>query len=127
MSIQRSSARISSSVGVMSSANLDSIVLLGDSLTQGGWDAGGFVQKLACQWSLIRLKDVDWRWYLDVYARKLDVINRGLSGYNSTWAIPVFEQLLTPTNAQEGSPKVWLLNTQISSRLTFRARKRLHY
>jgi hypothetical protein len=28
----------------------------------------------------------------DVYARKLDVINRGLSGYNTEWAIPVFHQ-----------------------------------
>lgn len=28
-----------------------------------------------------------------VYARRLDVINRGLSGYNSEWAIPVFEEV----------------------------------
>jgi hypothetical protein len=31
--------------------------------------------------------------YSVVYARKLDVINRGLSGYNTDWAIPVFEQV----------------------------------
>lgn len=30
---------------------------------------------------------------LVVYARKLDVINRGLSGFNTEWAIPVFEQV----------------------------------
>ena len=30
---------------------------------------------------------------LDVYCRKLDVINRGLSGFNTEWAIPVFEQV----------------------------------
>lgn len=29
----------------------------------------------------------------DVYARKLDVLNRGLSGYNTEWGIPVFEQV----------------------------------
>ncbi len=29
----------------------------------------------------------------DVYARKLDILNRGLSGYNTEWAIPVFEQV----------------------------------
>lgn len=29
----------------------------------------------------------------DVYARRLDVLNRGLSGYNTDWAIPVFEQV----------------------------------
>jgi hypothetical protein len=45
-----------------------------------------------------------WRWGLlipsldeqpcsDRYARRLDVINRGLSGYNTDWAIPVFEQV----------------------------------
>lgn len=30
---------------------------------------------------------------LVVYSRKLDVINRGLSGFNTEWAIPVFEQV----------------------------------
>jgi len=29
----------------------------------------------------------------DVYCRKLDVVNRGLSGFNTEWAIPVFEQV----------------------------------
>lgn len=29
----------------------------------------------------------------DVYARKLDVLNRGLSGYNTDWALPVLEQV----------------------------------
>jgi len=76
----------------MSSAILDSIFLLGDSLTQGGWEPNGFAQKLAY-----------------VYARKLDVINRGLSGYNSTWAIPCFEQCLIPTTAQQDKPKIRLL------------------
>ena len=28
------------------------------------------------------------------YIRKFDVINRGLSGYQSDWAIPVFEQVI---------------------------------
>ncbi|CCA70635.1 hypothetical protein PIIN_04571 [Serendipita indica DSM 11827] len=44
----------------------------------GGWEAGGFAQKLAY-----------------VYARKMDVINRGLGGYNSEWGIPAFEQMFT--------------------------------
>ncbi|KIO17862.1 hypothetical protein M407DRAFT_84542, partial [Tulasnella calospora MUT 4182] len=56
---------------------VDQILLFGDSITQGAWEEGGFAQRLACQY---------------VYARKLDVINRGLSGYNSEWAMPVFEQ-----------------------------------
>lgn len=57
---------------------LDTIVLFGDSITQGGWQPHGFAQRLAY-----------------VYARKLDVTNRGLSGYNTEWAIPVFEQART--------------------------------
>lgn len=76
----------------MSSAILDSIFLLGDSLTQGGWEPNAFAQKLAY-----------------VYARKLDVINRGLSGYNTTWAIPCFEQCLVPAKAQQDNPKIRLL------------------
>lgn len=63
---------------------LDSIVLFGDSITQGGWQANGFAQKLAY-----------------VYNRKMDVINRGLGGYNTEWGIPVFEQMF---NKKEGHP-----------------------
>ncbi|KAG8876031.1 hypothetical protein FRB98_007503 [Tulasnella sp. 332] len=69
---------------------LDTILLFGDSLTQGGWEAGGFAQRLAY-----------------VYARKLDVINRGLSGYNSEWSMPVFKEILPKSN--EPGPKVKLL------------------
>jgi len=29
----------------------------------------------------------------DFYSRSLDVINRGFSGYNTDWALPVFEQV----------------------------------
>jgi lysophospholipase L1-like esterase len=44
-----------------------------------------------------------------VYARKLDVINRGLSGYNTTWAIPCFEQCLVPSSEQHNRPKIRIL------------------
>ncbi|KAF8162905.1 SGNH hydrolase-type esterase domain-containing protein [Crassisporium funariophilum] len=56
----------------------DVFMLFGDSITQGGWepDLNGFGQRLS-----------------HVYARRLDVLNRGLSGYNTDWAIPVFEQV----------------------------------
>jgi hypothetical protein len=33
----------------MTANALDAIVLLGDSITQGGWEAGGFSQQLACK------------------------------------------------------------------------------
>ncbi|KAF5330647.1 hypothetical protein D9619_006029 [Psilocybe cf. subviscida] len=57
----------------------DVFMLFGDSITQGGWEPGldGFGQRLS-----------------HVYARKLDVLNRGYSGYNSTWGLPVFEQCI---------------------------------
>ncbi|KAL5490526.1 IAH1 [Sanghuangporus weigelae] len=70
----------------------DAIVLLGDSLTQGGWEAHGFAQRLA-----------------SVYVRKFDVINRGFSGYNTEWAIPVFEQCLARRNEQSSAQKIRLL------------------
>ncbi|KAH7922810.1 SGNH hydrolase [Leucogyrophana mollusca] len=70
----------------------DAIMLLGDSLTQGGWEAHGFAQRLSY-----------------VYARKLDVINRGLGGYQTDWAIPVFEQIFAKEHEQHHVPKVRLL------------------
>lgn len=72
-------ASISPLTTTMAAPIMDTIMLLGDSITQGGWQAGGFAQRLAY-----------------VYARKLDVLNRGLSGYNSDWAIPVFKQVRPP-------------------------------
>jgi lysophospholipase L1-like esterase len=72
----------------------DAIMLFGDSLTQGGWEPNmnGFGQRLA-----------------HVYARKLDVINRGLSGYNTEWGIPVFEQCFAKQHEQQHVPKVRIL------------------
>ncbi|CCM03909.1 uncharacterized protein FIBRA_06060 [Fibroporia radiculosa] len=76
----------------MSASIQDAIMLLGDSLTQGGWEAHGFAQRLAF-----------------AYNRKLDVINRGMSGYNTEWIIPVFEQCFATQNEQQHVPKVRLL------------------
>jgi len=46
-----------------------------------------------------------------VYARKLDVLNRGLSGYNTEWALPIFERCLVPhpKSDEPGMPKIRLL------------------
>ncbi|KAH9930895.1 SGNH hydrolase-type esterase domain-containing protein [Fomitopsis serialis] len=70
----------------------DSIVLLGDSITQDGWSPYGFAQRLA-----------------NAYVRKLDVINRGMSGYNTDWIIPIFEQSFAKQHDQQHLPKVRLL------------------
>lgn len=70
----------------------DAIILLGDSLTEGGTMPYGFCQQL-----------------IDAYNRKLDVLVRGLSGYNTTWVIPVFKQMLAPRTERTNRPKVQLL------------------
>ncbi|KAF8823427.1 hypothetical protein HHX47_DHR10000294 [Lentinula edodes] len=65
------------------SANLqNSIMLFGDSITRCGWEPD---------------------------ARKLDIINRGFSGYNTEWGIPVFEQLVATREQQKDLPTVRLL------------------
>ncbi|KAG2349588.1 SGNH hydrolase [Suillus weaverae] len=70
----------------------DVIMLVGDSLTQRGWEPGGFALLLA-----------------ERYVRKLDVINRGLAGYQTDWAIPVCEQIFARQHEQHQVPKVDLL------------------
>ena len=79
------------------SANVqNSIMLFGDSITQGGWETGmnGFGASLARELPHIDNRcGMILRFFLDRYARKLDVINRGFSGYNTEWGIPVFEQV----------------------------------
>ncbi|KAF8968372.1 SGNH hydrolase-type esterase domain-containing protein [Flammula alnicola] len=71
----------------------DVFMVFGDSITQGGWepDLNGFGQRLS-----------------HVYARKLDVLNRGLSGYNTEWGIPVFEQCIAK-RTDKSAPKLRVL------------------
>ncbi|PCH38484.1 SGNH hydrolase [Wolfiporia cocos MD-104 SS10] len=74
-------------------ANVQNVIMLvGDSITQGGWEPNGFAQQLAY-----------------VYNRKMDVINRGMSGYNTEWIIPVFEQCFATQHEQQHAPKVRIL------------------
>ncbi|PFH52434.1 hypothetical protein AMATHDRAFT_74226 [Amanita thiersii Skay4041] len=72
----------------------DSIVLFGDSITQGSFEPGftGFGQRLA-----------------HIYARRLDVLNRGLSGYNTEWAVPVLKECLVTGPDCSLSPKIRLI------------------
>ncbi|KAF9246130.1 SGNH hydrolase-type esterase domain-containing protein [Melanogaster broomeanus] len=75
----------------MAANTQDVVMLLGDSLTEASVPSG-IVQRLA-----------------SVYTRKLDVINRGFSGYQTDWAIPVFEQIFAKQHEQLHCPKVQLL------------------
>ncbi|KAL1918713.1 uncharacterized protein VTP21DRAFT_2735 [Calcarisporiella thermophila] len=64
----------------------DQIVLFGDSITQYSF----------------MLSDRGWGAQLsDVYSRKLDILNRGYSGYNTDWAIPALEQMFPSVKKKE--------------------------
>ncbi|TFK72169.1 SGNH hydrolase [Pluteus cervinus] len=78
----------------MARAIQDAIVLFGDSITEFAWDVevSGFGARLT-----------------NAYARKLDVINRGFSGYNTEWALPVLKQCLAPHEHRGRVPTVKLL------------------
>ncbi|EGG09914.1 uncharacterized protein MELLADRAFT_71168 [Melampsora larici-populina 98AG31] len=66
---------------------MDELVMFGDSITQQAWQAGGTGSFLANQ-----------------YQRKLDVVNRGYSGYNTIWALQVAKRLYP---CQESSGRVF--------------------
>ncbi|KAF9500343.1 SGNH hydrolase [Pleurotus eryngii] len=79
----------------MASPIHDVIMLFGDSITQGGWQNGGFGHRLD-----------------DAYSRKFDVLNRGLAGYNTDWALHVFRQAsqyLATVDEQKHAPRLRLL------------------
>ncbi|KAI9505897.1 SGNH hydrolase [Coemansia spiralis] len=75
----------------------DTIVCFGDSLTQHGWDVSkqGWTAQLA-----------------QAYLRKMDIVNRGFSGYNTKLARVLLPQILPPTpvsNEPRPGPKLRLL------------------
>ena len=81
----------------------DVFMLVGDSLTQGGWAPGdtGIGQRLARSYHLFSVVEIGLLTissFEDAYARKLDVLNRGYSGYNTEWALPVLDQVRSRIN-----------------------------
>lgn len=76
-------------------ARYPKIILFGDSLTQFSHQAGGLAQRLA-----------------DTYQRRLDVVNRGFSGYNSTWALQLLPHIFPVAQEDHGRPlelvAIWL-------------------
>ncbi|KZV71806.1 SGNH hydrolase [Peniophora sp. CONT] len=70
----------------------DTVVLFGDSITQGAWDHGGFGAQLA-----------------HAYARRFDVLNRGFSGYNTEWALPIADTLFPAPGSSVPTAPVRLL------------------
>ncbi|KAJ3568880.1 hypothetical protein NP233_g5425 [Leucocoprinus birnbaumii] len=71
----------------MPTVERDAFMLFGDSITQGAWEPNlnALGQRLS-----------------HVYSRSLDILNRGLSGYNTEWALPVFEQSF-PKREEKGA------------------------
>ncbi|GJE98141.1 SGNH hydrolase [Phanerochaete sordida] len=67
-------------------------MLLGDSLTERSAAPFGLSQLLS-----------------DAYIRKLDVVTRGFSGYNTQWILPVFEKVLAKRNERQNLAKIQLL------------------
>ncbi|KAJ1854612.1 isoamyl acetate-hydrolyzing esterase [Coemansia sp. RSA 1822] len=64
---------------------LPQIVCIGDSLTQHGWDVGkrGWTAQLS-----------------QAYVRRLDVVNRGLSGFNTRWAKHTVPRMINSQHIQ---------------------------
>lgn len=75
-----------------SSSVQDVFMLFGDSITQGAWDVGfnGVGQRLSRE-SFFIFITLGSQVFVDVYARKLDVLNRGLSGYTTEWSLPILK------------------------------------
>ena len=71
-------ARVGALFGKM--AAYGRLMLLGDSITQYSFDVGGWGAKIA-----------------DRFQRRLDVLNRGYSGYNTAWIKLVLTQILSST------------------------------
>ncbi|GAA5968745.1 hypothetical protein JCM3765_000854 [Sporobolomyces pararoseus] len=73
----------------------DRILLLGDSITEWSFDNQGLGAQLS-----------------HLYHRRLDVVNRGLAGYNSRWALHCFKQWLPPSpttlDASTSLATLWL-------------------
>ncbi|KIL68579.1 hypothetical protein M378DRAFT_158397 [Amanita muscaria Koide BX008] len=73
----------------------DVFMLFGDSITQGSFEPGyiGFGQRLA-----------------HVYARKLDILNRGLSGYSTDWGLEVLKQCVVKrTDETHPAPQIRII------------------
>ncbi|KAM4543062.1 isoamyl acetate-hydrolyzing esterase 1 homolog [Odontesthes bonariensis] len=62
------------------------VILFGDSITQFSFQANGWGAELA-----------------DKFARKCDVLNRGLSGYNSRWAKIILPRLISGQNSADNN------------------------
>ncbi|EKM55905.1 uncharacterized protein PHACADRAFT_174060 [Phanerochaete carnosa HHB-10118-sp] len=70
----------------------DAIMLLGDSITEMSTAPFGLCQQLT-----------------NVYNRKLDIIVRGFSGYNTAWVLPVFEKVFPKRTERQKLARIQLL------------------
>jgi len=73
-------------------------VLIGDSQTQLGWQEGGWVAGLA-----------------DTFQRRVDILNRGFSGYNSRMLLEVLPDLLSKEDWGKAKAVVILIGSNDAS------------
>ncbi|KAI9205212.1 SGNH hydrolase [Polychytrium aggregatum] len=73
---------------------LDQFLLFGDSITQWNYDPSnhGWVASLAHK-----------------YIRLVDIVNRGFSGYNTEWCLPILPSILETTLPSQGRNKILLV------------------
>lgn len=69
----------------------DKFLLFGDSITEYSYRQPGFSLSAALH---------------DAYSRKLDIVTRGFSGYNTDWALPVLREILNLDNGSVGKIKL---------------------
>eukprot|EP00201_Polytomella_parva_P000961 CAMPEP_0175087374 /NCGR_PEP_ID=MMETSP0052_2-20121109/29794_1 /TAXON_ID=51329 ORGANISM="Polytomella parva, Strain SAG 63-3" /NCGR_SAMPLE_ID=MMETSP0052_2 /ASSEMBLY_ACC=CAM_ASM_000194 /LENGTH=198 /DNA_ID=CAMNT_0016359711 /DNA_START=103 /DNA_END=696 /DNA_ORIENTATION=- len=66
------------------------VLLLGDSLTQRGFEPNGWAAGLA-----------------DIFIRKADIVNRGLSGYNTRWVLEILDRLVPTQPGEKMLAVIW--------------------
>ncbi|KAF3990862.1 hypothetical protein FT663_01905 [Candidozyma haemuli var. vulneris] len=69
----------------------DKFLLFGDSITEYSHTQQGFSLAAKLQ---------------DDYTRKLDIVKRGFSGYNTRWALPIFKEVLETESSGPGDIKL---------------------
>ena len=89
-------------------------VLIGDSQTQLGWQEGGWVAGLADAFQR-RVSFSLLNWSNNLGSIKVDILNRGFSGYNSRMLLEVLPDLLSKEDWGKANVVVILIGSNDAS------------
>ena len=89
-------------------------VLIGDSQTQLGWQDGGWVAGLADTFQRRVGVIINWAYYHSGCI-KVDILNRGFSGYNSRMLLEVLPDLLSKEDWGKAKAVVILIGSNDAS------------